>query len=253
MLLTPLINSSKEYLLTFDDIDQKLLINDFDNNDPKLILASAIAISLERDKQLAMSSKFNYDNLFLPSVHATTMQFQGRTWDCVKSALGITAIRTFINSSIALAQAGTLSSQAAWSSAKLALHVVKHIGLRYLGAAVAVYSFGKCMDFWVSGGTSELNIRDCNNLVKVTTRDYTHIKYVYLSKKEIGYISDTEHNLNESTGYYDVYEISMNTTSSDCSVERTGRKITGRYLIASSVEGYTTHEIDKINPTKDSE
>ncbi len=249
-ILHPLIISAKELLNTYDvtendlrDIFEELGI--FDTNDPSLILIALEIAKVNNSNDNSFSSINSNDNS-LSSINlvAQSLYAQNTPRDCFLETTGISA---------GIALVGALTGQTISKTVllKLIKKVAKKIGGRVLGGigiALMVYDYGRCMDYWVSGGSNPLNISDCNNLVKVKTKHWNYNEpYVYISKKAINYISDSNYQLSESTGYYDIYEISANTTSTDCSVTNTNRKISGKNIVYDSIEGYTPHEIDTMD------
>jgi len=145
--LSPALEQAKNYLMSIG-ISELELIEEFGEtlNDPAIITTAIIATQVQSfntsSNQYSYLNKNNI-NLFAQPTFAYTMQspfdnfIESKAGRCLGAALGITAIRTLINSTIALTEPGIA-----------ALQILKHIGLRYLGAigvAYAVYSFSKCV------------------------------------------------------------------------------------------------------------
>ncbi|MEP1487852.1 MAG: hypothetical protein ABJK28_05455 [Algibacter sp.] len=233
--LTPLINSSKSLLETYGITENELrdLFEDigiFNINDPSLaIIGMTIAFCEEQDDNISI----NYNNLFSQPIYA-----QSSTYDCVLRSVGIDAVIELINGR-------ALGGKLAKDLLKKAIRKVAMRTLGWVGAAIAVFEFGRCMDWWFSGnaGNNTLNINDCNDLVRVTTKNYNYlVPFVYLSKESINYISDTEYYIN-SVKAYDIYSIEFEgEIGSNCLITKTGGNITSQYFDSSSIEGYVPLE-----------
>ena len=128
------------------------------------ILMFAAAKELEEDRANELTT--NLYAMFFSPLYAS------RIGECAGDALGISAIAAVLREG--------LKTKAAKKLLFKAIRKVATRTLGWVGAGIFAYEFGDCMDWWISGGSRGANITDCNDLVKVSTRDYTDIKYVYI-------------------------------------------------------------------------
>ena len=197
-------------------------------------------MAIEEEYNARLELSLNYSSLLgIQTANADA-------WGCFKRASGIAGIASIFRNG--------LRQTILVHGKRYVINIMsKALGrtLGWIGVGIAIYDFGRCMDWWVSGGSNPLNITDCNDLVRVSTIDWNYYEpFVYISKESIGYVSDSEYNIN-SVAEYDIYDISFSGgIGSDCSVTRTGRKITSRYFDTSSVQGYITLENDDLGGGK---
>ena len=139
--LEPTLIEARNYLYSIGMVEADLIRELGSINDARVIETALVISKLDSNS----NSDFSFNiplSLFGNSAYALQSNegfFDSQVGSCLLSALGITAIRTIINSTAALSTSAVLSS---------GLQILKHIGLRYLGyfgLAVAIYNFTECV------------------------------------------------------------------------------------------------------------
>ncbi len=235
-LLLPLVYDSKELLfnygITENDLEEIFFdIDILDTNDPSLIVISEIILAIEKENK---KTAFNYSGLLASPVFAYQ---QPNYFDCALRSIGVTTIIDAFKKGIKGAAGKALLKKA-----------IKKVALRalgWVGAAVAVYEFGRCMEWWQASGNGESGIGvECTDLVRLYTKNNSSI--IYLSKKDINYVTNTDHDLKDSPmEVYQIYTISHEgEIGSKCFAEKTGQSIAGDKLIITSIQPYIPLEFD---------
>jgi len=136
--LQPTLTEAKNYLrskgLTDYDI-QNLLTADEDG--PAMsesdLIPAVMQLIAEEQNQNSIAS-LNFSNIFIQSAHASQIG------ECAGDALGISAIAAVVNEG--------LYTSAGKALLKKAIRKVASRALGWVGAAIFVYEFGDCMDWW---------------------------------------------------------------------------------------------------------
>jgi hypothetical protein len=127
----PLLNDSKALLQAYE-IDYK---ESFDENDPKIVLAGFLIVSIEKRLQATELDKSD--------ISGRTAEAEGSWWDCALEAVGVAAVSELI--------ASFGSSAAIQASSSVILKAVGKVASRYagwIGAAIMVADFTECMGYW---------------------------------------------------------------------------------------------------------
>jgi hypothetical protein len=136
--LQPTLTEAKNYLYskgyTDADIDYLLAA---DSEGPAMSesdLIPAVMQLIAEEQNPSMAATFDYASFFGTSAHASQIG------ECAGDALGV--------SDIALAISGGLQTSAGKALLKKAIRKIATRALGWIGAAVFVYEFGDCMDWW---------------------------------------------------------------------------------------------------------
>jgi len=136
--LKPALAEAKNYLRSkgLTDLDiQNLLIADEDG--PTMsesdLIPAVMGLIAEEQNQNSIAS-LNFSNLFIQPAHAS------QVGECAGNAIGFSAIASLVN--------GGLHTSAGKKLLKKAIRKVASRALGWVGAAIFVYEFGDCMDWW---------------------------------------------------------------------------------------------------------
>lgn len=132
-ILMPMVTGTKELLATFDFTETDLSEEFNDLEDPRIALIglAVLAAKDETNNQTAM----NFANIFGKTVYAQD------AYDCLLRSVGIDAVIELVNSK-------TIGSRAAKKLMKKAVRKIASRTLGWVGAAVAIYEFGDCMNWY---------------------------------------------------------------------------------------------------------
>lgn len=185
-LLYPLVDDSQELLLSYGITENDLKeifyeIGILDINDPSLIIISEMILAIEKEnKTLA----FNHNNLL--GLSAFAYQQQPNIYDCALRSIGVTAVIEAFEKGIHGAVGKALL--------KKAIRKVAVKALGWVGAVVAVYEFGNCMNWWYSASDDQSNdIISCDDLLIVQTKSYSR-EYL-ITKESINYKSKDDYKI----------------------------------------------------------
>ena len=135
--LKPALENSKKLLRTYG-ISEEFLHKEFkDPNDPRIILAGLSFLSAERQHGQARS--INRALIFDPGLfvnHSSLFGAQKDWMECLLTAVGVDAIVEFFKGNITE------------TIAKKAIRKIASRTLGWIGAALAVYEYGSCMDWY---------------------------------------------------------------------------------------------------------
>jgi hypothetical protein len=138
-IMMPLVAGTKELLKAYD-IDESELQQEFaDPTDPRIALVGLFLLAAENEEKRAVT--VNFAQVFGTSSYAnTTTVFNAATspsvTDCMIKAVGIDVVLEFVNGNVTKA------------IAKKAIKKIASRVLGYIGAAIAVYEFGSCMEWY---------------------------------------------------------------------------------------------------------
>lgn len=135
--LNPALAQSKKLLRTYG-VSEEFLNNEFkDPNDPRIILAGLCFLATERqDGQARSINRAHLFDLGLFANHSFLFGAQKDWMECLLTAVGVDAIVEFLKGNIT----ETL--------AKKAIRKIASRTLGWIGAALAVYEYGSCMDWY---------------------------------------------------------------------------------------------------------
>lgn len=134
--MMPLVNGSKELLLSLEITEEDLLEEFEDLEDPRIALVGmlVLAASSEENNQTA----FNFTSIFITSSYAQSTG--GKVWDCALEAIGVGALID----SIEAVQSGNKAILK-----KVGKKAIKKLASRVLGpigAAIAAVDFAICLN-----------------------------------------------------------------------------------------------------------
>ena len=136
--LQPTLTEAKNYLYskgyTDADIDYLLAADEEGPAMSESDLIPAVMQLIAEEQNPSMAAKFDYASFFGTSAHASQIG------ECAGDALGV--------SDFALAISGGLQTSAGKALLKKAIRKIATRALGWIGAAVFVYEFGDCMDWW---------------------------------------------------------------------------------------------------------
>ncbi len=196
--ITPLLKSSLSLLESYG-FNEKDVQEVYSKDSPIWVVVGITLHSLEKNNLTAFNNKVNFIS---ESIYA-----QGnKSWtECAGQAGGFTAVMNAIRLALKEKSSSYLKSKAAKSVFKKVLRkALLKMSSRLLGGWISVgffiYDFSKCMKWMKVESIDSPPVFTCNDIVRVTKKpsyiNYPNYeKYVYLSKKDIGYISDTNHKL----------------------------------------------------------
>lgn len=143
--LTPLLQDSKKLLLEYG-IDDDFLKEEFGSTeDPRIIQLSLLFLSAEKieAKRPKISEAGFFTFLKLPSnLMMYNSENSGNDWyDCLLRSVGIDSVIEIMNNKV-------LGSDVAKKAMKKAIRKAASRTLGWVGAAIAVYEFGDCMDWY---------------------------------------------------------------------------------------------------------
>lgn len=138
-VMMPLVTGTKELLKAYD-IDESELQEEFaDPTDPRIALVGLFLLAAENGEKGTVA--INFAQAFGTSSYAhSTSAFNPAVGpsvtDCMIKAVGIDVVLEFVNGNVTKA------------IAKKAIKKIATRVLGYIGAAIAVYEFGSCMEWY---------------------------------------------------------------------------------------------------------
>ncbi|MBQ4821827.1 hypothetical protein [Aquimarina sp. MMG016] len=188
--LAPVMVSSKNLFALYGVSEFDLATIFGDANDPRIAILGTIVAEVEREyNQAPVGLSLSFQDLLVNKLHA---QSGGpNPWVCAGQAFGINTIAQLF--------AGVVSRSAILGAAR----VIASRLLGWVGVGLAIYYFGKCMDYWSESpiGDSSQNLDDYIN-ISIPSLDKTYI----LLKSDINYVSNSEYEFRQY-GSYAIYEI----------------------------------------------
>ncbi|WOC40372.1 hypothetical protein [Polaribacter sp. HL-MS24] len=100
------------------------------------IRAAAGILSANKKKEKDNLVSINYASFFVASAYATNMDMEPDWYDCMLRSVGIDAVVELLKGKVTKA------------IAKKAIRKIASRTLGWIGAAIAVYEFGDCMDWY---------------------------------------------------------------------------------------------------------
>ena len=135
-ILTPLVKGSKELLKSYGINESDFLEEFADLNDPRIAFVGLMILSADKKKEKDNLASINYASFFVASAYATNMDMEPDWYDCMLRSVGIDAVVELFNGKVTKA------------IAKKAIRKIASRTLGWVGAAIAVYEFGDCMDWY---------------------------------------------------------------------------------------------------------
>lgn len=136
--LQPTLSEAKNYLrsngYTSADIADLLTADEDGPAMSESDLIPAVMELIAEEQNSSLAATFDYDSLFGTPMHAS------RIGECAGDALGISAIAVVVREGI--------NTKAGKRLLKKAIRKVASRALGWVGAAIFVYEFGDCMDWW---------------------------------------------------------------------------------------------------------
>lgn len=136
-LLQPLVYSTRKLLKTYE-VEEEYLIQEFtDPNDPRIALVGLLLLAAESQEKQGVA--LNFAQAFGTFGYAQDAQLSEAKpdWvDCMIIAVGIDAVVEFLKGNVTEA------------IAKKAIKKIASRTMGLLGAAVALYEFGSCMEWY---------------------------------------------------------------------------------------------------------
>lgn len=133
-ILAPLVKGSKNVLASYG-IDNSELTGVFtDAYDPRIALVSLLLLSADKKRKQEDLTAMNYAGLFL--IPSATIAMEPDWYDCALRSIGVDALIELFNGKITKA---------------ILIKVIRKIASRtigWIGAAIAVYEFGDCMEWY---------------------------------------------------------------------------------------------------------
>ena len=135
-ILTPLVKGSKELLKSYGINESDFLEEFADLNDPRIAFVGLMILSADKKKEKDNLVSINYASFFVASAYAINMDMEPDWYDCMLRSVGIDAVVELFNGKVTKA------------IAKKAIRKIASRTLGWVGAAIAVYEFGDCMDWY---------------------------------------------------------------------------------------------------------
>lgn len=135
-ILTPLVKGSKELLKSYGINESDFLEEFADLNDPRIAFVGLMILSADKKKEKDNLASINYASFFVASAYAINMDMEPDWYDCMLRSVGIDAVVELFNGKVTKA------------IAKKAIRKIASRTLGWVGAAIAVYEFGDCMDWY---------------------------------------------------------------------------------------------------------
>lgn len=221
----------------------------YSKDSPIWIIVGLAINSLEKEKEkeneIALGNNINF--------LSTSLYAQGnKSWnECVGQAGGFTAVINVVRMALKEKTGDYLKSKAGKALFKKTLRkALLKLSSRLLGGWISVgffvYDFAKCMKWLSVAPVDSTQALSCDDLVRVNKkpslypgidgRPYNINNHVvYLSKKAIGYVSDDNHNLENTYKDLKIYHIDDETRGNNCKVIETYYYTNNTDLIISSV------------------
>lgn len=143
LLLQPLLRDSKEFLLQYG-ITNDLLKEEFgDENHPAIIELSILFLRAEKLKsknKQVITASFDFISPIFYSFSGNS-EVDLDWYDCLIRAFGIDAVIEIVNSNV-------VNSTMAKSLLKNSIRKIASRTLGWIGAGIAVYEYGDCMDWY---------------------------------------------------------------------------------------------------------
>jgi hypothetical protein len=136
-LLQPLVHSTRKLLKSYQVEDEYLNHEFADPNDPRIALVGLFLLAAESQEKQGIALNFAQAFGTLSYAQDTQLTESKPDWvDCMITAVGIDAVVEFLKGNVTEA------------IAKKAIKKIASRAMGFIGAAVALYEFGSCMQWY---------------------------------------------------------------------------------------------------------
>ena len=141
ILLQPLLKDSKKLLLEYG-ITNDFLKEEFgDENHPGIIELSILFLRVEKSKSKTHHINYASFDFITPFLSSMSTNSEEDWYDCLLRSVGIDAVIDIVNGKV-------IGSAAVKSLLKKSIRKIASRSLGWVGAGIAVYEFGDCMDWY---------------------------------------------------------------------------------------------------------